>query len=67
VKIYNTYFVAQVPFTLCDLIHRCGKSLTQFGVSLSQFADLYTGSVNNLLEYEVDHKFVGKNTFLQHE
>lgn len=39
------------------------ESLTQFGVSLSQFADLYHGSVNNLLDYEVDHKFVGKNTF----
>jgi len=48
-------------------VFRCGKSLTQFGVSLSQFADLYTGSVNNLLEYEVDHKFVGGNTFLRHE
>lgn len=50
-----------------NLIHRCGKSLTQFCVSMSQYADLYTGSVNNLIEYEMEHKFEGENNILQHE
>ena len=46
---------------------RCGKNLTQFSASLTQHADLYTGSVNNILEYAVEHKFEGSRCLLQHE
>jgi len=43
-------------------IFRCGKSLSQMGSTMKMFADIYTGSVCDLMTYQEDHCFEINNT-----
>ena len=48
-------------------IFRCREDVTYFTSNMEKYADIYTGSVCNLLNYKVDHVFTPSQTVLQHE
>jgi len=48
-------------------LFRSGSRLSYFGSQVMIWADVYTASVNNLAEYDVEHKFLMNTARLPHE
>ena len=48
-------------------LFRSGNKLTYFGSQVMIWADLYTGTVNNLASYDLDQRFVTDTVKLPHE
>ena len=49
-------------------IFRCGSGVTEFSSSMIKYSDIYTGSVCNIWEYQVDHIFHQESSItLPHE
>ena len=48
-------------------LFRCREDPTYFTSNMQQYADIYTGSVCNLGNYEADHRFTPRQENLQHE
>ena len=48
-------------------LFRSGNKLTYFGSQVMIWADLYTGTVNNLASYDLDQRFVTNTVKLPHE
>ena len=49
-------------------IFRCGSGVTEFSSSMLKYSDVYTGSVCNIWEYQLDHVFHQNSTLtLPHE
>ena len=54
-------------FSKTGSLFRSGSRLTYFGSQMMGWADIYTGSVNTLAGYDLDHKFVAAPIKLAHE
>ena len=48
-------------------LFRAGNARTSFASDMETFADIYTGSVCSLVNYQVDHCFTPAPHFLPHE
>jgi len=48
-------------------LFRSGSRLSYFGSQVMIWADVYTGSVNNLAGYDLEHRFVTNTVMLPHE
>ena len=48
-------------------VFRTEKSPTYFSLRLSTFANLYMASLDNLMNYSLDHTFIPRRTALPHE
>jgi len=54
-------------FSHTGSLFRAGSRLTYFGSQLQVWADIYTGSVTNLMSYSVDQHFLAAPVLLPHE
>ena len=54
-------------FSFAGSLFRSGSRLSYFGSQVMIWADVYTSSVNNLAEYDVEHKFLMNTPKLPHE
>jgi len=67
VRLWDAVNKLNRDFSATGSLFRSGNRLSYFGSQLAIWSDVYTGSVNNLAGYSLDHRFLTAPVRLPHE